>query len=154
MHLAATNASNKLARGLRYEAQHSRSTAKRRVDEDMPIEQSPRSRLSSPRIRLAREALLSTSATSLLQPVREIICEPTRTQIVRVLSAGPLSVGDLATTLGRSKSATSQHLRVLREGGVVNARRRGRAVIYSLAQTPMISATVQVLDRAATIGAA
>jgi len=82
------------------------------------------------------------------------MCEPTRTQIVRVLSAGPLSVGDLAATLGRSKSATSQHLRVLRDGGVVNARRRGRAVIYSLAQTPMVSATVQVLDRAATIGAA
>jgi DNA-binding transcriptional ArsR family regulator len=120
----------------------------------MTLEQSPRSRLSSPRIRLAREALLDSSATSLLEPVREIMCEPTRTQIVRVLSAGPLSVGDLAATLGRSKSATSQHLRVLRDGGVVTARRRGRAVIYSLAQTPMVSATVQVLDRAATIGAA
>jgi len=38
---------------------------------------------------------------------------------VRVLSAGPLSVGELAATLERSKSATSQHLRVLREVGTV-----------------------------------
>jgi DNA-binding transcriptional ArsR family regulator len=113
-----------------------------------------RTRPPSPRIRSAREALLSPSAAQLLQPVREIMCEPTRTQIVRVLSAGPLAVGELAATLGRSKSATSQHLRVLRDGGVVVARRRGRAVTYSLAQTPMISAAVQMLDRAASISAA
>jgi len=113
-----------------------------------------RTRPPSPRLRSAREALLTRDAAQLLQPVREIMCEPTRTQIVRVLSSGALSVGDLAAILGRSKSATSQHLRVLRDGGVVVARRRGRAVIYSLAQTPMISAAVQVIDRAADIAAA
>ena len=90
----------------------------------------------------------------LLQPVREIMCEPTRTQIVHVLSAGPLSVGELAAILGRSKSATSQHLRVLRDGGVVRARRRGRAVIYSLARTPMVAAVAQMLERAASSSAA
>jgi DNA-binding transcriptional ArsR family regulator len=89
-----------------------------------------------------------------LQPVREVICEPTRTQIVRALSAGPLSVGDLAATLERSKSATSQHLRVLRAHGVVAPRRRGRSVFYSLARSPLIEATVRVLDTAATISAA
>jgi DNA-binding transcriptional ArsR family regulator len=83
-----------------------------------------------------------------------MICEPTRTQIVRVLSSGPLSVGDLAAILGRSKSATSQHLRVLRDGGVVSARRRGRAVIYSLTSAPMVETTVLVLNRAASIAAA
>jgi|SRR3954452_3644333 DNA-binding transcriptional ArsR family regulator len=113
-----------------------------------------RSRPSTPRMRSAREALLTQSTDGLLQTVREIICEPTRTQIVRVLSAGPLAVGDLAATLGRSKSATSQHLRVLRDGGVVVARRRGRAVIYSLSQTPMVAAVVQMLERAASLSAA
>jgi DNA-binding transcriptional ArsR family regulator len=113
-----------------------------------------RSRLSSPRVRTARDTLLNASATALLQPVREVICEPTRTQIVRALSAGPFSVGDLASILGRSKSATSQHLRVLRDGGIVAARRRGRAVIYSLTNGPMVEATVQVLNRAASIAAA
>jgi ArsR family transcriptional regulator len=83
-----------------------------------------------------------------------VLCEPTRTQIVRALSAGPLSVGDLAAILERSKSATSQHLRVLRDRGVVFGRRRGRAVIYSLANTPMVDVTVEMLDRAAAIAAA
>jgi DNA-binding transcriptional ArsR family regulator len=115
--------------------------------------QQPRSRLASPRVRNARDALLDGTAAAQLQPVREIICEPTRTQIVRALSAGPLAVGDLAAILGRSKSATSQHLRVLRDGGIVAARRRGRAVIYSLTTGPMVEVTVQLLDRAASIAA-
>ena len=80
--------------------------------------------------------------------------EPTRSQIVRVLSAGPLSVGELATLLERSKSATSQHLRVLRECGMVGSHRRGRTVIYSLTDAPMLDVTVQLLDRAADIAAA
>lgn len=116
--------------------------------------QPPRTRQTSPSVRNARDALLGRSANALLQSVREVVCEPTRTQIVRALGAGPLSVGDLATTLGRSKSATSQHLRVLRNGGIVAARRRGRAVIYSLGSGPMVEVTVQVLERAATMAAA
>jgi DNA-binding transcriptional ArsR family regulator len=103
---------------------------------------------------VAREALLDAAATSALQTVRDVLCEPTRTQIVRALSAGPLTVGELSTTLDRSKSATSQHLRVLRESGIVTNRRRGRTIIYSLVAAPMIEATVQMLDRAAELAVA
>jgi DNA-binding transcriptional ArsR family regulator len=114
-------------------------------------EQQPRTRQVSPRVRRARECLLDGTAAALLDPVREVFCEPTRTQIVRALSAGPLSVGDLAAILDRSKSATSQHLRVLREGGIVAARRRGRSVIYSLAPLPAVHAAVEMLDRVVAI---
>jgi DNA-binding transcriptional ArsR family regulator len=89
-----------------------------------------------------------------MNTVRGTICEPTRTQIVRLLSAGPLSVGELAAVLERSKSATSQHLRVLREVGTVAAHRRGRAIIYSLTDSPMVEVTVQVLNLAASVAAA
>jgi DNA-binding transcriptional ArsR family regulator len=98
--------------------------------------------------------LLDGPANNLLQSVRDIICEPTRTQIVRVLTPGPLSVGELATILGRSKSATSQHLRVLRDAGIVSARRRGRIVMYSLSNNPMVNATVEMLEEAAKEAAA
>jgi|SRR5579871_3172261 len=120
----------------------------------MTVEQATRGRGASQRIRIARESLLDGSATALLQSVRDIICEPTRTQIVRALSANPLSVGELAATLERSKSATSQHLRVLRDAGIVTARRRGRVVIYSVVAAPIVDATVQVLDTAANLAAA
>jgi DNA-binding transcriptional ArsR family regulator len=119
----------------------------------MAVDQPARSRVRSHRLRDAQHALLDESATSLLQSVRDIICEPNRTQIVRVLCAGPLSVGELAGTLRRSKSAISQHLRVLRESGIVTARRRGRLVLYSLTSEPMVDATVQVLDQAARLAA-
>ncbi|MBV9132538.1 MAG: helix-turn-helix transcriptional regulator, partial [Chloroflexi bacterium] len=102
----------------------------------------------------AKQLLLDGEANTLVQSVRDIICEPTRTQIVRALTPGPLSVGEIAAILTRSKSATSQHLRVLRDAGIVSARRRGRVVMYSLSTAPMIDATVQVLERAASLSAA
>ena len=120
----------------------------------MTLDQPARTRASSQRVRTARQALLDGQANSLVQSVRDIICEPTRTQIVRALTPGPLSVGEIAAILSRSKSATSQHLRVLRDAGVVTARRRGRVVTYSLGNAPMIDATVQVLNRAASLSAA
>jgi DNA-binding transcriptional ArsR family regulator len=118
------------------------------------IDQPRRSRQSSTRVRQAREMLLDREANEMLQTVREVLCEPTRTQIVRVLSSGPLTVSELAAILNRSKSATSQHLRVLRDAGIVTNRRRGRSVIYSLVAAPMVDAAVQVLDRAASKEAA
>ena len=121
---------------------------------NITMEPQVRPRGASQRVRNAREVLLDRSANRLLQSVRDILCEPTRTQIVRALTPGPLSVGEIATLLGRSKSATSQHLRVLRDGGVVNARRKGRTVMYSLVQGPLIAATVEVLDQAANIASA
>ena len=112
-----------------------------------------RSRVSRRR-QNARESLLDPTANALLQSVRDIVCEPTRTQIVRILSAGALPVTDIATILERSKSATSQHLRVLREAGIVSPRRKGRTVTYALTSGPMVDATVEVIDRAATLAAA
>lgn len=120
----------------------------------MTVAQPVRSRASSQRVRNAKEALLDAQATTLVDSIRNIICEPTRTQIVRALTPGPLSVGEIAAILSRSKSATSQHLRVLRDAGIVSARRRGRVVMYSLCTAPMVQATVQVLDRAAALSGA
>ena len=84
------------------------------------------------RVRTAQARLLDGPAASLVERVREVVCEPTRTQIVRALSAGPLSVSDLAITVGRSRSAISQHLRILRQDDVVRPRRRGRVSYYAL----------------------
>jgi DNA-binding transcriptional ArsR family regulator len=65
--------------------------------------------------------------------VREVLCEPARLAIVGMLEGAELSVGELAAAIGRKMPATSQHLRVLRQLGLVTRRRRGRAVAYRLA---------------------
>jgi DNA-binding transcriptional ArsR family regulator len=64
----------------------------------------------------------------------DALCDATRVKIVQALSAdNTLAAGDLAHVIGRSRSATSQHLKVLRELGAVIGRRDGNIVRYSLA---------------------
>ena len=64
----------------------------------------------------------------------EALCDATRVKIVQALSEqNTLAAGDLAHVINRSRSATSQHLKVLRDMGVVVAAREGNVVRYSLA---------------------
>jgi len=56
-----------------------------------------------------------------------------RVEIVRLLAERTLCVGALSNLLGISAGAVSQHLRVLKEAGLVEADRRGYFIHYSLA---------------------
>ena len=60
------------------------------------------------------------------------LSDPTRVRIVNQLARQILCVGALARRLGLSPSAVSQHLRVLREAGLVQGDKRGYWVHYSL----------------------
>jgi DNA-binding transcriptional ArsR family regulator len=100
-------------------------------------------------IRSARAALLDANAVSLLAKTRPAICDPTRAQIVRALGIGPLPVTDLTRVIGRQRTVTSQHLRVLREAGLVEARREGRTVVYRLARVRAIRVAQTTLDAVA-----
>ncbi|HOX37662.1 MAG TPA: metalloregulator ArsR/SmtB family transcription factor [Candidatus Brocadiia bacterium] len=56
-----------------------------------------------------------------------------RVEIVRLLSNRTLCVGALSRLLGISPGAVSQHLRILKDAGIVEPDRRGYYVHYSLA---------------------
>jgi DNA-binding transcriptional ArsR family regulator len=58
--------------------------------------------------------------------------EPNRRAIVDLLSAGPLSVGELSSRLPISRPAVSQHLRVLFEAGLINYEQSGTRNYYEL----------------------
>ena len=58
------------------------------------------------------------------------VCDPTRLSILRALRRTPLAASDLAQVVGRTRSATSQHLRVLREADAVLAERQGNVIRY------------------------
>lgn len=62
--------------------------------------------------------------------------DPTRRRILELLAEGQQSVGTLHTSLATehavSQPAVSQHLRVLREAGLVEARAAGTRRLYSL----------------------
>lgn len=76
--------------------------------------------------------MLSPRSDELARRLLGGMCDPTRLKIVRALRATPLAAGDLAVVIGRTRSAISQHLRVLRELDVVVAARKGNVVRYRL----------------------
>jgi len=55
-----------------------------------------------------------------------------RIRIVQVLKRRPLSVTELTSKLRISQSATSQHLRVLKDARIVKFQKRGFHVYYHL----------------------
>jgi DNA-binding transcriptional ArsR family regulator len=56
--------------------------------------------------------------------------DPTRRRIFDRLAQGPKPVGELARGLPVSRPAVSQHLRVLKEAGLVNERPDGTRRVY------------------------
>jgi DNA-binding transcriptional ArsR family regulator len=61
--------------------------------------------------------------------------DPTRRAIFERLAAGPLPVGELARGLPVSRPAVSQHLKVLKEAGLVIDRQDGTRRLYQLDPT-------------------
>ncbi|MBB4662746.1 ArsR/SmtB family transcription factor [Conexibacter arvalis] len=58
--------------------------------------------------------------------------DPTRKTIFERLVDGPLAVGELAGDLPVSRPAVSQHLRVLKQAGLVVDRREGTRRLYQV----------------------
>ncbi len=60
------------------------------------------------------------------------LSDETRVQLVEILSGGEQCVCDLQSALGAAQSRLSFHLKVLREAGIVQDRKDGRWVHYTL----------------------
>jgi DNA-binding transcriptional ArsR family regulator len=61
--------------------------------------------------------------------------DPTRRAIFERLAGGPQPVGELAKDLPVSRPAVSQHLKVLKDAGLVVDRREGTRRLYQLDPT-------------------
>jgi DNA-binding transcriptional ArsR family regulator len=62
----------------------------------------------------------------------EALGDATRRAVFELLREGPRAVGDLARELPVSRPAVSQHLRVLKEAGLVTERRNGTKRLYRI----------------------
>ena len=58
--------------------------------------------------------------------------DPTRRHVFELLRSGPQSVGELAGELPVSRPAVSQHLKVLKDAGLVTDRADGTRRIYQV----------------------
>ena len=61
-----------------------------------------------------------------------LLGDPTRRANFELLARRPSTVGELAQQLPITRSAVSQHLRVLKDGGLVVSRAEGTRRIYRL----------------------
>ena len=60
------------------------------------------------------------------------LADPTRRRLLRLVGERPRKAGELAGEFPVSRPAISKHLRVLRDAGLLEVDRRGRARIYRL----------------------
>lgn len=65
------------------------------------------------------------------------ISNPQRLRVMCILIDGEKTVGELNAQIELSQSALSQHLAVLRDGGLVRTRRESQNVFYSVADGPV-----------------
>lgn len=72
--------------------------------------------------------------------VCRVLTDPKRLMLLDVLREGEHSVGELADELGCSLANASQHLAVLRSAGLVDTRRNGTTIRYSLAEPSLMAA--------------
>jgi DNA-binding transcriptional ArsR family regulator len=60
------------------------------------------------------------------------LADPTRRRLIESLAHGESAFGDLAGQFDMSRPAVSQHLKVLREAGLVSVRKDAQRRIYRL----------------------
>jgi ArsR family transcriptional regulator len=85
-----------------------------------------------------------------------MLADAKRLRLLAALRDGERSVGDLAAALGVSYPNVSQHLRLLRDAGVLATRREGTTVYYRIAYPRILEACAIVHEilRAALADAA
>jgi DNA-binding transcriptional ArsR family regulator len=67
-----------------------------------------------------------------------VLADPHRREVLELLRERPRAVGELVLRLGLSQPATSKHLRVLREAGLVSARSDAQRRVYSVNPQPLV----------------
>jgi ArsR family transcriptional regulator len=70
-----------------------------------------------------------------MNEVFKALSDPTRREILRLLSDGEKSAGEIADRFELGKPSVSHHLSALRDANLVRSRRDGQQIIYALNTT-------------------
>jgi DNA-binding transcriptional ArsR family regulator len=87
--------------------------------------------------------LLETAAGTL-----RMLAEPTRLHLLWQLAQGPKTVTELTAEVNAPRTVVSQHLAKLRLSGLVDTRKDGRHVIYSLHDGHLIRLIQETINHA------
>jgi DNA-binding transcriptional ArsR family regulator len=84
----------------------------------------------------------------------KVLAVETRVKIIELLkSGGPLGAKNISETLGITAAAVSQHLKILRQAGLVRSERKGYWIPYSIDEEALENCG-QVLNEICTCGCA
>jgi ArsR family transcriptional regulator len=83
---------------------------------------------------------LTEEITALHAGICSALADPRRILILYALNEKPSNVSDIAEALGISQPTASRHLNLLRERGLVTAKREGQSVVNTLADQRIIQA--------------
>jgi DNA-binding transcriptional ArsR family regulator len=81
------------------------------------------------------ETVLRTKTYQRTAYLLKQVSDPTRLQVIALLSEGEHHVGALCDQFNMSQPALSHHLTLLRHGGIVERRRQGQKIFYTLTDT-------------------
>lgn len=70
-----------------------------------------------------------------MNAVYKALADPTRRRILDLLRGGDLCAGDISREFSMTDASISRHLTILRSAGLVESRKVGQQVIYSLDAT-------------------
>jgi len=70
------------------------------------------------------------------------IADPNRRHLLEELRRGPKTVNELAAGLPVSRPAVSQHLKVLLDAGLVNAKAEGTRRVYTVSNTGFLKLNI------------
>ena len=116
------------------------------IDGDMTVSQHELRRVPRERKFPCGPRTRRQCATDRLPTGLAALADPTRWIIFQRTLSKPRSVCDLATGLPVSRPAVSQHLRILKEAGLVTCRRHGRRRLYS-ADLRAVGDVISILKR-------
>ena len=70
-----------------------------------------------------------------MNEVFKALSDPTRREVLRILSHGERTAGELAEPFDMTKPSMSHHFAVLKEAELIRSRREGQQIVYSLNTT-------------------
>ena len=81
-----------------------------------------------------------------MNAVFKALADPTRREVLRLLSHGERTAGELAEQFDMTKPSMSHHFAVLKEADLVRTRREGQQIYYSLNTTVLQDVITRMWD--------
>ncbi len=81
-----------------------------------------------------------------MNAVFKALSDPTRREVLRLLSGGERTAGELAERFDMTKPSMSHHFSVLKDADLIRSRRDGQQIFYSLNTTVIQDVMTRMLD--------